>query len=623
MAEDIISFELNFNQGSAGNAIAHNISGITLTQQINGHHSFEIKVRAEAVDGEDGALLQKSKDSIGKKIKIQLYDAVFIGFVNQVTISKKSSGFKGDLIIKGFSPGFILDDKPNTQSFTNSTIGAIVSQVKKVYPGNIINFDDNKINPQHQSKLDYVTQYNESGYHFISRLAADFGEWFYYDGTQTYFGLPDSEEPVKLFAGSDIQNFDISLQVQHIDYKMQLYDYLKNETVNKSGSDASKPDMDSLSEHAFNASKNLSGFVPQYINTEVYNVDTPLSQTATEIVNIDAGTDASQFVLLTGASARSDLKLGTVIEVRERSATDKNNEENLGDYRIISITHNSTGQGNYQNQFKAIPKALKFPPGNKLPKPFCPSQPAVVTDNHDSLGRVKVQFYWQKDKNVKTPWIRVLSSHAGNGRGFYFMPEVGDEVLICFADNDPDQPYVAGSLYHGKAKPAGNGKSIITIGGNCIVFSDEKDKQQINIYNDKNKLTLSCEDGGNITIYSDGNIDLKSNKKIRCFARDAFEAVAGSIVFVAIEDLDVDNPPADSEYYAEMTPDTFNFKLKGTFIVHGPDLKIDLQGDTINASAGSGLQLESNQKMDIKAQEQLSIDGGAMASLKGEMVSIN
>ena len=514
-----ISFELNFNEGSSDNAIENNIAKITVTQQISQHHTFEINVGAETVEGEDGALLQKSKESIGKKIKIQLNDSVFIGFVTQVTISKKSSGFKGDLIIKGYSPGFILDDKPNTQSFTNCSLKDIISQVKRVYPGNIINFNDDKVTPQYQSKLDYVTQYNESGFQFINRLSSDFGEWFYYDGTETIFGSPADAAPVKLFTGSDIQNFDLSLQVQHINYKMQLYDYLKNETVNKSSSDAAKPDMDSLTDYAFNTSKKLTGFIPQYINGEVYNLDTPLAQVAGDMVNINAGIDASEFVVLTGVSTRSELKLGSIIEVREISGADKSNEENLGDYRIISITHISSGQGNYQNNFKAIPKALKFPPANPVTRPVCPAQPAVVTDNSDSMGRVKVQFYWQKEKNIKTTWIRVLSSHAGNGRGFYFMPEVGDEVLVCFVDNDPDQPYVAGSLYHGKAKPPGGqnnyGKGIITAGGNCIVFNDEKDKQTINIYNGKNKMTFSCEGDGSMVFESEGDIIFKSKKSIK------------------------------------------------------------------------------------------------------------
>ena len=615
MAADIISFELNFNQGSTGNAIGHNISGITVTQQINGHHSFEIKVAAETVDGEEGALLQKSKESVGKKIKIQLLDTVFIGFVNQVTISKKSSGFKGDLIIKGLSPGFILDDKPNTQSFTNSTIAAIVSQIKKVYPGNIINFDDSKISPQYQSKLDYVTQYNESSYNFISRLAADFGEWFYYDGTQTYFGTPAGDPPVKLFAGADIQNFDISLQVQHIDYKMQLYDYQKNETVNKSGSDATKPEMDSLSDYAFNTSKNLSGFVPQYINTGVYNLDTPLAQTATDIVNIDAGTDASEFVILTGTSTRSDLKLGTVIEVRERSATDKNNEENLGDYRIIGIKHTSTGQGNYQNQFTAIPKALKFPPGNILPKPFCPSQPAVVTDNNDSMGRVKVQFYWQKDKNAKTPWIRVLSSHAGDGRGFYFMPEVGDEVLVNFIDNNPDQPYVAGSLYHGKAKPNGMkdnnaGKSIITKGGNEIVFFDDNDNAEIQISNGKGKniITLQTGNDGQITLFTQGLVKIKgknvgviADSDIKFMAKNIFEVSATQVLFNAYADL------SSQDDFPTQTADT----------------RIGIGATGMVLEAKETIKIESQQTANIKAQQSLDIDGGTMASLKGTMVKIN
>jgi len=628
MRREIVSFELDFNQGSSGNAIASNISSIIINQKINAHHTFEIRVRAEAIDGDNDPIFQKSKQSIGKRIKVQLENTVFIGFVTHVAISKTGGGFKGDLIIKGFSPGFILDDKPNTQSFANASLKDIISQVKKVYPGNIINFNDDKISPQHQSKLEYVTQYNESGFQFINRLAADFGEWYYYDGTETYFGLPPEGESIKLYSGSDILNFDISLQVQHVNYKMQMYDYQKNETVNKSSSDAAKPAMDSLSDYAFNTSKNLSGFTPQYINAEVYNLDTPLVQVAGDMVTIDTGMDASQLVELNGVSSHSELKIGSIIEVREKSGADKTSEENLGDYRIISITHTSSGQGNYQNSFKAIPKALRFPPVDKMPRPICPSQPAVVTDNSDSMGRVKVQFYWQKEKNKKTTWIRVLTSHAGDGRGMYFIPEVGDEVLVSFIDNDPDQPYVAGSLYHGKAKPPGGqsnyGKGIITAGGNCIVFSDEKDKQSINIYNGKNKMTFSCEGDGSMVFESEGDILFKSKKNIKCYAKMNFEGVADTIIMAPIENLDVDNPPAQADSGLEIKVDTTTFEMmKGQFIVEGSNASVKLNVGEINAFAGSLLHLESSKKMDLKATEELDMDGGLATSLKGKLVKIN
>ena len=46
-----------------------------------------------------------------------------------------------------------------------------------------------------------------------------------------------------------------------------------------------------------------------------------------------------------------------------------------------------------------------------------------------------------------------LDGVSGGARGAYFVPEVGDEVLVAFASGTPRQPYVVGGLWSGKDKP--------------------------------------------------------------------------------------------------------------------------------------------------------------------------
>jgi uncharacterized protein involved in type VI secretion and phage assembly len=82
---------------------------------------------------------------------------------------------------------------------------------------------------------------------------------------------------------------------------------------------------------------------------------------------------------------------------------------------------------------------------------------AVVTDNADpeSLGRVKLSFPWKADGDAST-WARVATLMAGNDRGTWFLPEVGDEVLVAFDHGDVQHPYVLGALWNGQDKPAGD-----------------------------------------------------------------------------------------------------------------------------------------------------------------------
>jgi len=115
----------------------------------------------------------------------------------------------------------------------------------------------------------------------------------------------------------------------------------------------------------------------------------------------------------------------------------------------------------------------------------------VVTNNKDpnGLGRVKLKFPWLSDNN-ETDWVRVTVLMAGGKRGSFFLPEVGDEVLVMFEQGDINSPYVIGALWNGKAKPPesnGDGKNnirkITSRSGHEIIFDDnagaKKEKLEI------------------------------------------------------------------------------------------------------------------------------------------------
>jgi len=82
--------------------------------------------------------------------------------------------------------------------------------------------------------------------------------------------------------------------------------------------------------------------------------------------------------------------------------------------------------------------------------------PALVTNVKDpeKLGRVKVQLPSYSD-TYESWWARTVQPGAGaGGRGSALLPEVNDEVLVAFGQDDLSQPYVLGGLYNGKDKPA-------------------------------------------------------------------------------------------------------------------------------------------------------------------------
>src|SRR5438067_2533748 len=90
----------------------------------------------------------------------------------------------------------------------------------------------------------------------------------------------------------------------------------------------------------------------------------------------------------------------------------------------------------------------------------------LVVNNRDpeGLGRVKVMFPWLDD-SCESWWARIAFTMAGPGRGFWWIPEVNDEVLVCFEHGDVRFPYIIGGLYNGQDRPPLSGPTGGGFGG--------------------------------------------------------------------------------------------------------------------------------------------------------------
>src|SRR5262245_32576923 len=155
---------------------------------------------------------------------------------------------------------------------------------------------------------------------------------------------------------------------------------------------------------------------------------------------------------------------------------------------------------------------------------------AVVVDNKDDsgTGRVMVRYPWHSHP-PETFWARVSTPMAGANRGFYFMPEVGDEVLVAFEHGDLRRPYVVGSLWNGEARaPATNSdgrndlRLIRTRKGHTLRFDDGMNGNvQLELHGGKhlsieeNEITLEDANGNGFTIQSaTGALTIRSASQI-------------------------------------------------------------------------------------------------------------
>ena len=164
----------------------------------------------------------------------------------------------------------------------------------------------------------------------------------------------------------------------------------------------------------------------------------------------------------------------------------------------------------YKNRFKAIPATIKALPSPKVRMPLAETQMATVLSNADpqGKGRVRVRMNWQTD-GMQTGWVRVMTPDGGSSkdvksnRGFVFIPEVGDQVLLGFRHGDPARPYVLGSLFNGTTGGGGgqgnNCKSLTTRSGSSLKLDDSK-----------GSVTLHDKGGVKMNFDGDGNSKLTS-----------------------------------------------------------------------------------------------------------------
>ena len=148
-------------------------------------------------------------------------------------------------------------------------------------------------------------------------------------------------------------------------------------------------------------------------------------------------------------------------------------------------------------------------------KRFYGTYSATVTDikDADGQGRVKVRLPWSPDTSGGgyEVWARLAVLMAGNTRGTWFIPDVGDEVLISFEAGDPRRPYVVGALWNGNDAPpesmdgAGNNylKSIVSRGNIRITLDDTPAQETLTLKTPQQSIVIN--DGGRSVEITDAN----------------------------------------------------------------------------------------------------------------------
>ena len=498
-----------------------------------------ISLETESVEKES---LKADTDSVA--------DIEFAGVIIGASGSRNRSEFSVN--VEACSWDALLNDNPTCKSFENQTLNDIVNDVVDDYSEHL----KTDVDARFTDTIPYCVQYNESNYQFLQRLAKRYGEWLYNDGKKMVFGnLPEGESVKLAYPSQDVPSYNVDLKMRHVAFKHVASSYNSYDANEKEGIEEMQREYNTLSEQVFQASQ--SCFVKPTLQN-LHSGGFADSDGRETILNVSTKTQArgekASMLTYSGTTYCSKLKIGSKLVIVDNympdtSALEKSDVEQ-DEMLITELTHYFSADETYSNHFVGIPSACDYPPYSDSDiYPIAQSCRAKVKDNEDpnNLGRIRVQFDWQAqlDDNMMTPWLRMAQPYAGGEKGFSFIPEIDEEVMVDFEGGNAERPYIKGTLYNGigdpdrKWLPNNNSsnqiKAIRTRNGHTIEIHDEGNDGYIRIYdnNKENYILTFSTDEKLIKLESTGNIELYAKNDIIMHAGHDINASAENDIFIA------------------------------------------------------------------------------------------
>ncbi|MET0355846.1 MAG: type VI secretion system tip protein TssI/VgrG, partial [Cellvibrio sp.] len=318
--------------------------------------------------------------------------------------------------------------------------------------------------------FEYCVQYQESDFHFISRLLEQEGLFYFFE-------------------------HKADKHILHISDNAALFVFLDEKTVEHSSDSRAKHFLNAW-QHRFqycsgafaqtdynfeNANLSLLTETPTSIklknNSALERFEFPgkysENQRGQTLTRIRMQQEEAGYQVVSASGNFHQLEVGKKFKLRSDEAIgdDKKNfviseirhDAFEGSYVDDDKKEEGGPESSYKNNFVCFPEEVVYRPALKTPKPRIDGvQTAMVVGKPgdeiytDKYGRIKLQFYWDRygQKNeTSSCWVRVATAWAGAKWGSLNIPRVGQEVVVTFVNGDPDQPLVIGSVYNSTHMP--------------------------------------------------------------------------------------------------------------------------------------------------------------------------
>ncbi len=573
------------------------------------------------------------KDIVGKQVTISLHHLGdekrhWNGYVSRFACvggDNRFSNYRAEIV-----PWlWFLTRTADCQIFQQKTIPEII---KKVFQDH--GFQDFQDRTQASyPQREYVVQYRETAFNFISRLMEEYGIFYFFEHDQGTHKLIFADKP----------QVHKNCPVQH---KVRFNytpgsTFLKEDIVESWGAEQElRPGKYALTDYNFQTPNtslmaNVQTVAELGGNTKYEIYDYPgihiKKSEGDTVTKLRMEEEEAVHHLISGSGNCRSFASGYKFHLDEHSRQDMN-----GDYLLTEVSHSvSVGNGysgsgggsqeTYTNHFTCMPFAVPYRPQRLTPKPIVQGpQTAVVVGPAgeeiypDKYGRVKVQFHWDRlgKKDEKSScWIRVSQPWAGKNWGAINIPRIGQEVIVEFLEGDPDRPIITGRVYNDDQMPPyalpdnmtrttflsrstkGGGSSNF----NELRFEDKKGSEQI-FLNAEKDMDHRVENDSREYIGKDRSLIVKGDQKEKVegdkhgqFSKNLNEKVGQNMSLQVGQNLQ---------------------EKSGQNFAHEAGMEIHLK-------AGMNVVIEAGMQLTIKASGGFINIGPAGVAISGTLVLIN
>ncbi|MGH1434792.1 MAG: phage baseplate assembly protein V [Lewinella sp.] len=536
-SQDLVSLSVLIEGTALDDTLA--VNKIEITSNIG-----EMPSAAVAFNVPFGSALKAAMEKLspGKSIDIKLgyqhdNQLVFSGIItNQSTESTELQWLT--LVVQCYDKALVLDQVQDTRLFSDLTDTEIINTLAKE-SGLLTEVDDTKV--KHQR----LSQFQMTDWSFIQARAKANNLLAYAENGKILVkaNAINSEADLLLTQGKDVQAFKLNTKVNEFpNLRIGARNILR-----KGGKGAKK-----------------------------------IKQKPSSIKGATTAVTASgELTFIGNASPR----LNSTIELAEFG-------EQYNGKQLITGFHHLVEEGRWETTVNVgLETAAAAKASSQLPG-VLPGK--VLSLEGDPLGAYRILVEIPAlDTTGSGVWSRLANFYASTGKGAFFLPEIGDEVILGFEENDLGQPVILGALYSSEKAPPfsieddNHLKGILTRSGLKLEFDDDNKQltlatpasNTIVLSDDESSIAISDQHGNQITMDSDG-IKIKSGKDINLEA-------------------------------------TGNINLKAS--------------QSIAAKASAGNLTGEGVQVQLKAQASFSAEGGAQAevksggvtTVKGSMVMIN